>query len=77
MKHLLWIAGLSLCAQLASAAPQPTTYQYGDSLDIAKVISMEVPSGCAVGEAKMTYVDSNGETHVLKYLRQGEDCYDH
>ena len=77
MKNLFWIAGLSLFAQLATAAPQTTTYAYGDDLDIANVVSMEVPSGCAVVEAKMTYLDSKGETHVVKYLRQGADCFDH
>ena len=30
MKNLLWIAALSLLAQLANAAPQATPYQYGD-----------------------------------------------
>lgn len=78
MKNLLWIAGLSLLAPLANAAPQATPYQYGDDLDVAKVISMEVPNGgCAVVEAKMTYLDSKGETHVMSYLRQGADCNDY
>ena len=78
MKILIWIAGLSLLAQLANAAPQATPYHYGDDLDIAKVISVNVPNGgCAVVEAKMTYVDSKGETHVMSYLRQGADCNDY
>lgn len=78
MKHLVWIAGLSLLAQLAAAAPQPTPYHYGDDLDIAKVVSIEVPNGgCSVVEAKMTYLDSQGETHVMSYLRQGADCSDY
>jgi len=78
MKHLVWIAGLSLFAQLAVAAPQPTPYHYGDDLDVAKVISMEVPNGgCSVVEATMTYLDSKGETHTMSYLRQGADCIDH
>lgn len=78
MKNLIWIAGLSLFAQLANAAPQATPYHYGDELDIAKVISLQVPSdGCSVVEAKMTYLDSKGETHVMSYLRQGADCNDY
>ncbi|MEK0364387.1 DUF2790 domain-containing protein [Pseudomonas sp. CBC3] len=78
MKNLLWIAGLSVFTQLAIAAPQPAPYQYGDKLDIAEIISMEVPNGgCEVVEAKMTYLDSKGETQVMSYLRQGADCNDH
>ncbi len=76
MKELLCIAGLALCAPLASAETAPVAYQYGDQLDIAKVVSLEVPAGgCEVVEAKMTYVDSKGETHVTSYLRQGPDCH--
>lgn len=78
MKNLLWIAGFSLAAQWAQAAPEPTPYHYGDDLDIAKVISIEVPKGgCAVVEARMTYLDSNGKTHVMSYRRQGADCDDY
>jgi hypothetical protein len=78
MKNLIWIAGLSLFAQLANAAPQATPYHYGDELDIAKVVSVNVPNGgCSVVEATMTYLDSRGETHVMTYLRQGADCNDY
>lgn len=78
MKNLFWFAGLSALAQVASAAPQETSYSYGENLDIAKVVSMEVPNGgCEVVDAKMTYLDSQGETHVMTYLRQGADCSDH
>lgn len=78
MKNLFWIAGFALFAQLANAAPQPVPYHYGDKLDIAEIVSMEVPNGgCEVVEAKMTYLDSKGETHVMSYMRQGLDCNDH
>ncbi|MGY8820242.1 MAG: DUF2790 domain-containing protein [Pseudomonadales bacterium] len=77
MKNLFWIAGISLFAQIANAAPQAEPYHYGDVLDVAKVISVDVPNGgCSVVEAKMTYLDSKGETHVMSYLRQGADCHD-
>lgn len=77
VNKLIWIAGLALSAQLAYAADEPKAYQYGDKLDIAKVISMEVPAGgCEVVTARMTYVDSKGETHETTYLRQGPDCHD-
>ncbi len=75
MNKLIGIVALALCAQWAHAANEPTAYRYGDRLDIAKVVSLEVPAGgCDVVEAKMTYVDSNGETHETTYLRQGADC---
>ncbi|MGE4407522.1 DUF2790 domain-containing protein [Pseudomonas sp.] len=75
MNKLIWIASLALCAQWASAADEPIPYRYGDRLDIAQVVSLEVPAGgCEVVEAKLTYVDSNGETRETTYLRQGTDC---
>ena len=43
-------------------------------LDIAKVISQTLPQGCEAGEARMVYLDSNGEQHTLIYQRTGEDC---
>ena len=76
MKKLLCIASLALCAPLANAETAAVAYQYGDELDIAEVVSLEVPAGgCEIVEAKMTYVDSQGETHVTSYLRQGPDCH--
>lgn len=78
MKNLFWIAGLALFAQLANAESQATPYEYGDHLDIAKVISLDVPNGgCQAVEATMTYLDSNGQTQVMSYLRQGADCHDY
>jgi hypothetical protein len=75
--NLIWIAGLALSAQWAHA-DEPKSYQYGDKLDIAKVVSMEVPAGgCEIVQARMIYVDSKGETHETTYLRQGPDCIDH
>jgi hypothetical protein len=78
VKRLIWIAALAFSAQLAHAADEPKPYQYGDKLDIAKVVSMDVPAGgCEIVQARMTYVDSKGETHETTYLRQGPDCMDH
>ncbi|GEM_PF-74648 len=77
VNKLIWIAGLALSAQLAYAADEPKAYQYGDKLDIAKVISLDVPAGgCEVVTARMIYVDSKGETHETTYLRQGPNCHD-
>lgn len=75
MKKLLAVAALALAAQAANAETAAAPYQYGDQLDIAKLVSLEVPQGgCEVVEAKMTYVDSKGDTHVTTYLREGTDC---
>lgn len=77
MKNLIWLAGLVIAAPLANAEPQEATYQYGDNPDIAKVVSLDVPAGgCEVVEATMTYLDSKGETQVMRYQRQGADCHD-
>ncbi|WP_444816991.1 DUF2790 domain-containing protein [Stutzerimonas frequens] len=77
MNKLIWIAGLALSAQLAYAADEAKPYKYGDTLDIAEVISIDVPAGgCEVVTARMTYVDSKGETHETTYLRQGPVCHD-
>jgi len=55
VKRLIWIAALAFSAQLAHAADEPKPYQYGDKLDIAKVVSMDVPAGgCEIVQARMT-----------------------
>lgn len=75
MKAKGWLVGLALVSQWA-VADETEQYSYGAELDIAKVIAISAPQGCAVGEASMTYLDSQGETHTLTYRRQGEDCHD-
>ncbi|MCF6781013.1 DUF2790 domain-containing protein [Stutzerimonas stutzeri] len=77
MRNLIWLASIGIAAPLAYAEEQQSNYEYGDRPDIAKVLSLDVPSdGCNVVEATMTYLDSNGETHAMRYLRQGADCHD-
>lgn len=50
-------------------------YQYGDKLDVEKVISIESDSmACGVTPAVMTYEDSHGERHVLRYQVMGTGC---
>lgn len=64
-------------AVAAQADDAATVYQYGMPLDVAKVISIEQANDrCEVAPAKMTYVDSKGQVHVLEYLRQTEMCSD-
>lgn len=80
MQVRYWLAGLAVVAQASIAqsvlAADAEAYHYGDKLDVARVISISTPHGCAVGEARMTYEDSRGEVHTLVYVQQGEDCVD-
>lgn len=67
------LVGLAVMSQWA-VAEDAQQYQYGQKLDVAKVISTQSPEGCEVGEATMVYQDSQGKTHTLVYLRQGDNC---
>jgi len=50
-------------------------YQYGDQLDIQKVIAIESDSmACGVTPATMTYRDSQGKLHALRYQIMGGGC---
>ncbi|MGE8358796.1 DUF2790 domain-containing protein [Pseudomonas sp.] len=75
MQVRYWLVGLAVVAQAAMAA-EGEVYHYGDTLDVARVISISSPHGCAVGEARMTYEDSHGQVHTLVYVQAGEDCLD-
>lgn len=52
--------------------PEFNDYQYGMTMDIAKVISINYyppkPKFCGAIPAVMTYMDSKGEKHALRYL---------
>ncbi|WP_434458239.1 DUF2790 domain-containing protein [Stutzerimonas urumqiensis] len=73
MKPFALLAALALLSTGALAADEEI-YHYGQTLDIAKVISMTNPTGCQVGEAVMVYEDSHGQVHRLVYERIGDDC---
>ncbi|WP_192979875.1 DUF2790 domain-containing protein [Pseudomonas sp. EggHat1] len=73
MKRIAYLLALG-CATTLAYAETPEHYHYGMRLDIAKVISQTLPQGCQAGEARMVYLDSNGEQHTLIYQRIGEDC---
>ncbi|PKM32477.1 MAG: hypothetical protein CVV08_12235, partial [Gammaproteobacteria bacterium HGW-Gammaproteobacteria-12] len=49
---------------------------YGQNLDIAKVISIDVPNSpqCEVVTAKMTYRNSSGDVEVLGYEQLSSVC---
>ncbi len=73
MQIKYWLASLAFVTQCA-LAEGVSEYTYDQVLDVAKVISIEEPQGCKVGQATMVYEDSQGETHTVSYLRQGEGC---
>lgn len=77
-RTLIFLAStlFALGAQAAPAhSPSVEHYQYGNHLDIAKVIKTSaVPNVCQVVPAKMTYEDHKGEQHVLEYLVMGNGC---
>ncbi|QNH04732.1 DUF2790 domain-containing protein [Pseudomonas sp. B11D7D] len=72
------LAVLSLSASLTTLAhsAEATPYRYGQNLDIAKVISIDVPNGpqCEVVTAKMTYRNSAGDVEVLGYEQLSSAC---
>jgi len=50
-------------------------YHYGEKLDIQKVISIEGDqSACGITPALMTYQDSRGEQHTVRYQIVGNGC---
>ncbi|MFC0708426.1 DUF2790 domain-containing protein [Azorhizophilus paspali] len=60
-----------------AAEPPVQQYHYGLPLDIAKVISIDAPYDpyvCKVIDAKMTYLNSTGETKVVAYRKPSAGC---
>ncbi|SFO86853.1 Protein of unknown function [Ectopseudomonas composti] len=72
------LAVLSLSASLTTLAhsAEATPYRYGQNLDIAKVISIDVPNRpqCEVVTAKMTYRNSAGDVEILGYEQLSSAC---
>ena len=72
------LTALALSASLTTLAhsAEATPYRYGQNLDIAKVISIDVPNSaqCEVVTAKMTYRNSAGEVEVLDYEQLSDAC---
>jgi hypothetical protein len=72
------LTALSLSASFGAFAQSTDTtlYRYGLDLDIAQVISIEVPNSpqCEVVTAKMTYRNSAGEVEALSYEQLSSVC---
>lgn len=83
MKSLLpalFLIALSGTAAAASGATGNTSnvenYSYSKPLKIAKVINMTNGDYCGIGPREMTYIDTMGATHVLRYQAFGDSCID-
>lgn len=79
---LISVLGVLMTTQ-AMAANQPTTllsdtavdYHYGMHLDIARVVShSEIQAVCHVVPAEITYEDSSGEQHTVRYQVMSSGC---
>ena len=72
-------AALNICTLSARAEADvtPQTYTYGTHLDIQKVISLKQDNSvsCGIVEARMTYLDSAGQTRVLDYSKFADGCH--
>ena len=60
----------------ADSGVQPVRYSYGMELDVAQLVSIqEAPHGrCEPVDTRMTYRDSQGELHVVDYVKQDPLC---
>lgn len=67
------LSGSPLFAEEQSAPPE---YEYGMPLDVAQVVRIDEPRSqvCEVVRAKMTYVDTQGVTQRISFLKLAEAC---
>ncbi|HEY0289271.1 MAG TPA: DUF2790 domain-containing protein [Pseudomonas sp.] len=65
-------------SQMAFAdQPAVEQYNYSSHLDIAKVIHQDAaPSVCGVAPVQMTYLDHQGQEHIMQYNVMGNGCAD-
>lgn len=75
-KTLIAASFIMLGSQMAFAdQPAVEQYTYSSHLDIAKVIHMDaVPDVCDVVPVHMTYLDHQGQQHVMEYRVMGNGC---
>lgn len=75
-KTLIAASFIMVGSQMAFAdEPAVEQYSYSSHLDIAKVIHMDpVPDVCEVVPVHMTYLDLQGQQHVMEYRVMGNGC---
>lgn len=67
----------SFGAQAADSQPVEQ-YHYGQKLDVKKVVAIQEeaasPFDCGIVNARMDYLDSQGQPHSLAYRKFATDC---
>ncbi|MBA1271772.1 DUF2790 domain-containing protein [Stutzerimonas azotifigens] len=73
---MLTINALSASPLLADEQAEVPAYRYGTQLDVARVIRIEEPAPltCEIVRAKMTFVNTQGVTERISFLKQAEAC---
>jgi hypothetical protein len=73
---MMTATALSASPLLANEQAEVPTYQYGMQLHIAKVIRIEEPDPptCEIVRATMTFVNTQGATEQVGFLKQAEAC---
>lgn len=69
----------SFAAQAADDVPVEQ-YRYGQTLDVKKVLAIHedsaTPFDCGIVNARLDYLDSNGQPHSLAYRKYATNCND-
>jgi hypothetical protein len=74
---LIALSGTAAAASAATASPSNVEdYRYSKPLNIAKVVNITSGDYCGIGPRELTYVDTMGATHVLRYQAFGDSCID-
>lgn len=75
-KALVAASFVMLGSQMAFAdQPAVEQYSYSSHLDIAKVLHQDpIPSVCGVVPVQMTYLDHQGQQHIMQYSVMGNGC---
>jgi hypothetical protein len=73
---LMTATALSASPLLANEQAAVPSYQYGMRLHVAKVIRIEEPDPptCKIVRAKMTFVNTQGATEQIGFLKQAQAC---
>lgn len=63
---------------MAQVSAASEAYSYGTQLDISQVVSLTEngSNNCGLGDAQMTYLDSEGKKRVLAYRKLSATCSD-
>jgi len=73
---LMTVTAMSALPLLAQEQADVPAYQYGMQLAIAKVIRIDEPAPptCEIVRAKMTFVNTQGATEQVSFLKQAKAC---